>query len=329
MADEVLFDLSERVATITLNRPDKLNAIDAALGSQLIDALLEVRNNDEIRSAVITGAGRAFCAGADLTQGDGPAASAGPAGHFEASPRARFDELDAKKPLIAAINGHALGGGFEIALICDLRIGAINERARLGLPEITLGFFPLAGGPMRLPRAIPQAYANEMLFLGRRLDMQTALQWGLISRLVPADELVRTAQAMAAQIAGYAPIAVRALKELTYAQDRHDARPGQPLRRQPALDRRPDRRLQGRPQSLRRRPPTRVQRRVACRCRTSCCQMRTDRPVGARLGACLTYFPASRRRRRRRRRNGQPQGLPLQEPRRPVRGARRWRKISV
>ena len=203
MADEVLFDVSERVATITLNRPDKLNAIDAALGSQLIDALLEVRNNDEIRSAVITGAGRAFCAGADLTQGDGPAASAGPAGHFEASPRARFDELDAKKPLIAAINGHALGGGFEIALICDLRIGAINERARLGLPEITLGFFPLAGGPMRLPRAIPQAYANEMLFLGRRLDMQTALQWGLISRLVPADD---------------APIAVRALKELTYAQ---------------------------------------------------------------------------------------------------------------
>ncbi|MYC00750.1 MAG: hypothetical protein F4X58_02370, partial [Chloroflexi bacterium] len=83
MADEVLFDVSERVATITLNRPDKMNTINSALGSQLIESLVEVRNNDEIRSAVITGAGdRAFCAGADLTQGDGPAASAGPAGHF-------------------------------------------------------------------------------------------------------------------------------------------------------------------------------------------------------------------------------------------------------
>ena len=220
MADEVLLDVQDRVATITLNRPDKMNTINAALGSQLIESLVEVRNNDGIRAAVVTGAGdRAFCAGADLTQGDGPAASAGPAGHFETDARPRFDEFDAKKPLIAAINGHALGGGFEIALVCDLRIGAENERARLGLPEITLGFFPLAGGPMRLPRAIPQAYANEMLFLGRRLNMQEALQWGLISRLVPQDQLLPTAQEMAGQIAGYAPIAVRALKELTYAQN--------------------------------------------------------------------------------------------------------------
>ena len=219
MADEVLFDVNERVATITLNRPDKMNTINSALGSQLIESLIEVRNNDEIRSAVITGAGdRAFCAGADLTQGDGPAASAGPAGHFPANPGDRFDEFDAKKPLIAAINGHALGGGFEIALICDLRIGAENARARLGLPEITLGFFPLAGGPMRLPRAIPQAYANEMLYLGRRLSMEEALQWGVISRLVPQDQLLPTAQEMAAQVAGYAPIAVRAMKELINAQ---------------------------------------------------------------------------------------------------------------
>ena len=219
MADEVLFDVSERVATITLNRPDKMNTINSALGSQLIKALVEVRNNDEIRSAVITGAGeRAFCAGADLTQGDGPAASAGPAGHFPTNAADRFDEFDAKKPLIAAINGHALGGGFEIALICDMRIGAENARARLGLPEITLGFFPLAGGPMRLPRAIPQAYANEMLYLGRRLSMEEALQWGLISRLVPQDELLGTAQEMAGQVAGYAPIAVRAMKELINAQ---------------------------------------------------------------------------------------------------------------
>ncbi|MYF82512.1 MAG: carnitinyl-CoA dehydratase, partial [Chloroflexi bacterium] len=160
----------------------------------------------------------AFCAGADLTQGDGPAASAGPAGHLPTNAADRLDEFGAKKPLIAAINGHALGGGFEIALICDLRIGAENARARLGLPEITLGFFPLAGGPMRLPRAIPQAYANEMLYLGRRLSMEEALQWGVISRLVPQAQLLPTAQEMAAQVAGYAPIAVRAMKELINAQ---------------------------------------------------------------------------------------------------------------
>jgi enoyl-CoA hydratase/carnithine racemase len=204
---------------MTLNRPESMNAFNSELIAAVGEAWGRVREDSDIRSVVITGAGdRAFCAGADLTQGDGPAASAGPAGHFEADPGPRFDEFDAKKPLIAAINGHALGGGFEIALVCDLRIGAENARARLGLPEITLGFFPLAGGPMRLPRAIPQAYANEMLYLGRRLSMQEALQWGVISRLVPQDELLPTAQEMAAQVAGYAPIAVRAMKELINAQ---------------------------------------------------------------------------------------------------------------
>jgi E-phenylitaconyl-CoA hydratase len=217
MADAaVLFDVQDYVATITLNRPDAMNAINADLSAGLMDALRRVRGDDDIRVAVLTGTGRAFCAGADLRSGSGPGASAGPAQLFATDERDGFATFDVKKPIIAAVNGYCLGGGFEIALTCDLRIA--SAEARFGLPEITLGFFPLAGAPMRLPRAIPQAFANELLFLGERIDAETALRFGIVSRVVPPDQLMTTAQAMAATIAGYAPIAVRGLKEIVAAQ---------------------------------------------------------------------------------------------------------------
>jgi len=212
----VLFEVREHVATITLNRPDALNAINADLSAGLMEALRRVRADDEIRVAVLTGNGRAFCAGADLRAGSGPGASSGPAQLFATEEREGFATFDVKKPVIAAVNGYCLGGGFEIALACDLRIA--STEARFALPEITLGFFPLAGAPMRLPRAIPQAFANEMLFLGERIDAETALRWGIVSRVLPADELLPTARAMAAKIAGYALIAVRGLKEIVAAQ---------------------------------------------------------------------------------------------------------------
>jgi enoyl-CoA hydratase/carnithine racemase len=212
----VLVDVRDHVATVTLNRPDAMNAINADLSADLMDALRRVRNDDEIRVAVLTGAGRAFCAGADLRSGSGPSAGSGPAQLFATDERQGFATFDAKKPIIGAINGYCLGGGFEIALTCDLRIA--STEARFGLPEITLGFFPLAGAPMRLPRFIPQAFANEMLFLGERIDADTALRWGIVSRVFPPDELLPAAQAMAAKIAGYAPIAVRGLKEIAAAQ---------------------------------------------------------------------------------------------------------------
>jgi len=213
--ESVLFDLHDRVATITLNRPDALNAINADLGAGLIAALQRVRDDAEIRVAVLTGNGRAFCAGADL-RGGSPAAGGGPGDVFTTEERRNFATFDVKKPVIAAVNGYCLGGGFEVALACDLRIA--SDAAQFGLPEITLGFFPLAGAPMRLPRAIPQAFANELLFLGERIDAQTALRFGIVSRVVAADDLLTLAGAMAAKIAGYAPIAVRALKEVVEAQ---------------------------------------------------------------------------------------------------------------
>jgi E-phenylitaconyl-CoA hydratase len=213
----VLFAVEGHVATITLNRPDAMNAINGDLSAGLMDSLRRVREDDEIRVAVLTGNGRAFCAGAGLrSRGGGPAASGGPAEVFATRETAGFATFDVKKPVIAAVNGYCLGGGFEIALACDLRIA--SEEARFALPEITLGFFPLAGAPMRLPRAIPEAFANEMLFLGERIDAQTALRVGIVSRVVPAERLLPEAQEMAAKIAGYAPIAVRGMKELIAAQ---------------------------------------------------------------------------------------------------------------
>lgn len=217
MNEAVLFDVSGGVATITLNRPDAMNTINPDLSAGLMDALREVRDNEAIRVAVLTGNGRAFCAGADLrSRAGGPGASGTPAGHFPAPPADSFATFDAKKPIIAAVNGYCLGGGFEIALACDLRIA--SETATFGLPEITLGFFPLAGAPVRLPRSIPLAFANDMMMLGERIDAATALRFGIVSRVVPAEQLAETAQAMAAKIAGYAPVAVRALKELAHEQ---------------------------------------------------------------------------------------------------------------
>ena len=217
MADEVLFEVADHVATITLNRPDAMNAIDAELGTALGEAFRRVDLDDEIRVAILTGSGRAFCAGADLRGGSPGSRGAEPGDVFRAVEGERTRASDIRKPVIAAINGYCLGGGFEFALNCDLLIA--SEAAQFGLPEITLGFYPLAGAPIRLPRAIPRAFANELLFLGKRIDAETALRYGIVSRVVPADRLLDEAREMAATIAGYAPVAVRAMKEITYAQD--------------------------------------------------------------------------------------------------------------
>ena len=209
----VLFEVSDGVATITLNRPDQMNTINGELGTGLIESLRAVRSRDDIRVAVLTGNGRAFCAGADLrSRADGPAAASGVAGLFRTDDALPFHEFDARKPIIGAVNGYCLGGGFEIALSCDPLVA--SEAASFGLPEITLGFFPLAGAPVRLPRAIGRAAANDMLFTGDRIDAARAYEYGIVSRVVPPDQLLPTVHAMAQKIAGYAPLAVRSMLEL-------------------------------------------------------------------------------------------------------------------
>ena len=213
----VLFEVKDYVATITLNRPEQMNTINADLSAGLMQALHDVRSRDDIRVAVLTGNGRAFCAGADLrSRAGGPASSSGVSALFRTDDSPGFAEFDLRKPLIGAINGFCLGGGFEIALCCDLLIA--SEIATFGLPEITLGFFPLAGAPVKLPRSIPRAFANDMLFTGERVDAQTARSFGIVSRVTPAEELLPTALTIAGKMASYAPLAVRSMLELTKRQ---------------------------------------------------------------------------------------------------------------
>jgi crotonobetainyl-CoA hydratase len=218
VADEVVWEQSGHVATIRLNRPEALNAMNGAVRDGLMVALHRVRDDDSVRSAVLTGTGRAFSAGADLKErarGDSDR-SGGPETVLHGLPQA-FYTYDPGKPIIAAINGLALGGGLELTLACDIRI-AVNT-AMLGTPEITRGFFPGGGAPLRLPRLIPRSMAMEMLLTGDPIDAATALQWGLVSRVVEADELMPTAMKLAERIAEHAPLAVRANRELAYATD--------------------------------------------------------------------------------------------------------------
>jgi (E)-benzylidenesuccinyl-CoA hydratase len=214
-SDTVLFELADQVAVITLNRPAVRNAMNSELRGALTEALHRVGQEDEIRAAVITGAGRTFSAGADLKEraqvgrpGDADVGSV-----IEASRTAGLATLALEKPLIAAVDGYCLAAGFELALVCDIRI--CTAEARFGLPEIVRGFFPGGGGPQRLIRAIPQAMAMEMILTGDPIDAATALRVGLVSRIVAEDELLRTARQIAQRIAGHAPLAIKAVKEVT------------------------------------------------------------------------------------------------------------------
>jgi E-phenylitaconyl-CoA hydratase len=215
--EPVLFELIDHVAIITLNRPEVRNAMNRELRQALMEGLHRVREEDEIRVAIITGAGRTFSAGADLKERAqvGRVEDANAASVIEASRAQGFARLPMEKPCIAAIDGYCLAAGFELALICDIRIS--TPEARFGLPEIVRGFFPGGGGPQRLIRAIPQAVAMEMILTGDPIDAASALRVGLVSRVVPEPELLPTARQIAQRIAGHAPLAVKAVKEVTQA----------------------------------------------------------------------------------------------------------------
>ena len=222
-SDTLQVEVTDGVAVLTMNRPDSMNARNRELASALIEAFERVRDDDAIRVAVLTGNGRAFCAGVDMKEsattgsGSGGLAATTPR-DFYASPPARTAYLvDTCKPMIAAVNGHCLGGGLELALACDMRVAA--EGVRFGFPEITRGFFPGGGGPVRLPRGVPSALAMDMLFTGEPIDAAVALRGGLVSRVVPAAELQATALGMARRIAGFGPLAVRAVREVVHATE--------------------------------------------------------------------------------------------------------------
>ena len=203
-------------ALVTLNRPEALNALD----SQLLDALGKAFEGLDARAVVLAGAGRSFCTGADLKARARMGLEEWRE-HYEALRAALAAVRDCPAPTVAAVEGFALAGGLELALACDLIVAAAD--AKLGLPEVTRGIMPGAGGTKALPRLIGAARANELIFTGRAIDAETALAWGLLARLVDPGCAVEAALAVAAEIARNAPLAVRAAKRSLAGADEREA----------------------------------------------------------------------------------------------------------
>jgi len=218
MADQVvLVDIDGHVATVTINRPDKLNALNTAVREQFVAALADLDANDDVRVVIVTCAGeKAFVAGADIGEFDGQTPYAG---YHAAKNFGIFEAPDKfSKPIIAAINGFALGGGCELAMACDIRIA--SEKAKFGQPEISLGILPGGGGTQRLPRLIGMGAAYQLLYTGDMIKAEEALRLGLVNEVVPPDQVLPRARELATTIASKSPAALRFIKETVRASAR-------------------------------------------------------------------------------------------------------------
>ena len=199
----ILVERRNRVMIITLNRPDAMNAINGALSNGLWNAIQELDADDTLTAGVITGSGRAFCAGMDLkafARGE------------DIGPLNEFVRKGASKPLIGAINGFALAGGCEVALTCDLLVA--SKAAKIGIREVKVGLFAAAGGVFRLPARVGYAKAMEMALTGDFMDADRALSIGLINQIAPAGEALAQAKVLAAKIAENGPLAVKRSKQV-------------------------------------------------------------------------------------------------------------------
>jgi len=209
--ENLTLDWDGAVVVLTINRPQVLNALNSQTIEELRRAVLELKHDAFVRAVIITGAGeKSFVAGADINE----LAVHSPAQGKEHALRGQhvFDIIENMgKPVIAAINGYALGGGCELAMACTIRLAA--ETARLGQPEINLGIIPGYGGTQRLPRLVGKGIAFDLLLTGRQITAQEALQIGLVSRVVPAADLMAEAKRLATELATKAPIAVQYITE--------------------------------------------------------------------------------------------------------------------
>ncbi len=214
---QVIFEKKDRIAYVTINRPEKMNALNNEVVTGLNAAWYDIENDTEIWCTIVTGAGgRAFSAGADLKEmsdrrkgdgrGEGLLTRARATGFWRTS--------DLTKPVIAAVDGYCLAGGLELALACDFIIA--SDRSHFGLSEVLRAIIPGGGGTQRLPRSIPFRRALEVLLTGDRLNAQQAYDLGLVNRVVAPEEVMPTAEELANKINGNGPLAVRAIKQLAY-----------------------------------------------------------------------------------------------------------------
>ena len=209
--EHVLYERQGDIGVLTVNRPNALNALNSAVVAELTGILDEIAASD-VRCLIVTGAGtKAFVAGADIAEMKDMTPEEAAA--FSIAGNVVMEKLEAlPMPAIAAVNGYALGGGCELALACDIRIG--SESAMFALPEVSLGILPGYGGVQRLARAIGPAKAKELTFTTNRVGAADALALGLVNAVVPAEELMDAAMKMAEKIAGNAPVGVRAAKKV-------------------------------------------------------------------------------------------------------------------
>jgi enoyl-CoA hydratase len=204
--ETLLFEIRDAIAFVTINRPEKLNTLNDRVIEELGHAAARIVAEDEIRGAIITGAGRAFVAGADI----GDLAQQGP---FEGRARALRGQAVLRrletcgKPVLAAVNGFALGGGCELAMACHLRIA--SEKAKFGQPEVKLGIAPGYGGTQRLPRLVGKGVALQLILTGEIIDAQEAYRIGLVNKVVPADSLLAETERVLRGILAMGPLAVR------------------------------------------------------------------------------------------------------------------------
>lgn len=207
----LLFQLNNGIATITVNRPDKLNALNAVVIAELGQAVSAVAADPAARAVILTGAGeKAFVAGADIAEVAGQTPEAGKARALLGQEVfRRFEAL--RKPVVAAVNGFCLGGGCELAMACHVRIA--SERARFGQPEVKLGIGPGYGGTVRLPRLVGRGRALELLLTGEMIDAQEAWRIGLVNRVVPPDQLLVEAGKFLGTVLAQGPLAVAAVLE--------------------------------------------------------------------------------------------------------------------
>ena len=216
--EKVIYEKRGRIGIVTINRPDRMNAIDPQTSAELHEAWCDFRDDDELWVGIFTGAGeKAFSAGNDLvamSQMQQQGMNAVSAAYSRAPFGGITRNFECWKPMIAAINGYCLAGGLEMALACDIRVAA--EHAMFGLPEVTRGIIAGAGGTQRLPRLIPFGAALELITTGGKFDVHWAMRYGLVNHVVPGDQVLPRAIALAETICENGPLAVRLAKEAAY-----------------------------------------------------------------------------------------------------------------